>query len=271
MSQPSMSRALQRLRGILDDELLVRAPGGYQLTPRAERTQRELLLILPRLESLFSGETFDPRTAAQTFRLTCTDYFAEVLCPPLLQRLLRESPQSTVRIAPWSHTVHLDLLHGLSDLAFVAGPAPATLRSEPLYREAFVCLLAREHPLAGCDRLTLAQYLDCSHAVISILDGQQGLLDHRLEALGVRRRVGLTVPYHAAAAAAIPGTKLVATLPARLLPHLPDRRSFAVAVAAPIEIEPMSYSMLWHPRLDDDPAHRWLRDLARTTASAPDA
>ncbi|MEK8174932.1 LysR family transcriptional regulator [Streptomyces sp. M19] len=77
MSQPAMSRALQRLRETLGDELLVRTPGGYRLTPRAERVQRELRTVLPRLESLFAPEEFDP---AEAFRVAGTDY-AQVFAP----------------------------------------------------------------------------------------------------------------------------------------------------------------------------------------------
>ena len=112
MSQPAMSRALQRLRATLGDELLVRGPGGYQLTPRAERIREQLARTLPGLESVFSSESFDPRTAAQAFRLAGTDYTVSVLSSALLRRVFEASPGCTLRFEAWHPAVyHLSLIH----------------------------------------------------------------------------------------------------------------------------------------------------------------
>jgi DNA-binding transcriptional LysR family regulator len=264
MSQPAMSRALQRLRATLGDELLVRGPGGYRLTPRAERIRAELQEALPRLEHVFSGEAFDPATAARTFRLAGTDYTVSVLSGALLGRLFEQSPGSTVLFARWHHAVFADAEHGLVDLLIHGGTPPPPLRSRPLFREGYSCLIASHHPLAQRSALSLEDYLDCAHAVVDVTDGRQGQVDRRLEALGRPRRASVTVPYHAAAAAAVPGSALVATLPtglavAQAVPGI------TTVVAAPEEIGPMSYAMSWHPRLDDDAAHRWLRDAIVAT------
>src|ERR1019366_6237884 len=90
------------------------------------------------------------------------------------------------------------------------------LRSEHLFEDHFVCLLSSEHTLATRPQITLEEYLACSHVVVNIADGQQGAIDQRLQARGTPRRASLTVAFHAAAAAAVPGTMLVATLPWRL-------------------------------------------------------
>jgi DNA-binding transcriptional LysR family regulator len=267
VSQPSMSRALQRLRAALGDELLVRGPGGYQLTPRAERIQAELQHALPRLEHVFSGEPFDPATAARAFRLAGTDYTVSVLSGALLRRVFAESPGSTVLFSRWHHAVFGDAEHGLVDLLIHGGPAPPPLRSRVLFDEGYACLVSSNHPLALRPAVPLEDYLDCAHIVVDVTDGRQGHVDRRLEALGRPRRASLTVPYHAAAAAAVPGTSLVATLPS----------SFAIrhaapgvtsVIPAPDEIGTMTYAMSWHPRLDDDAAQRWLRDTIITTLNA---
>src|SRR5882672_12414179 len=74
LSQPAMSRTLSRLRRLLDDQLLVRDGSGYVLTPRAERIQRQLAGLMPRLEALFAAEVFDPATAEENYRIATTDY-----------------------------------------------------------------------------------------------------------------------------------------------------------------------------------------------------
>lgn len=264
MSQPSMSRALQRLRVTLGDELLVRGPGGYQLTPRARRIQAELEHALPRLEHVFSGEQFDPTTSARAFHLAGTDYTVSVLSGAVLAQVFAQSPASTVLFARWHHAVFADAEHGTVDLLIHAGMAPPPLRSRILFEEGYACLVSSSHPLARRTTVTLEDYVDCRHVVVDVADGRQGHLDRRLEAFGRPRRASVAVPYHAAAAAVVPGTSLVATLP----------ESFAIrqavpgvttVVPAPAEIGTLDCAMSWHPRLDDDAAQRWLRDTIAST------
>jgi DNA-binding transcriptional LysR family regulator len=267
MSQPSMSRALQRLRAMLGDELLVRGPGGYQLTPRAERIAAELQQALPRLEHIFSGEEFDPATAARAFRLAGTDYTVSVLSGALLRRVFSQSPGSTVLFSRWHHTVFSDAEHGVVDLLIHGGQAPPPLRSRALFEERYACLVSSYHPLAQRTAVSLEDYLECAHIVVDVADGRQGHVDRRLESLGRPRRASVTVPYHTAAAAAVEGTSLVATLPAGFAAQHATPGLTSV-IPAPDEIGPMTYAMSWHPRLDDDAAQRWLRDTIITTLAA---
>ena len=74
LSQPAMSRALQRLRRIFDDTLLVSSRDGYALTPRAERIRGRVAAVLPELDALFGSEHFDPTTARESYRLALSDY-----------------------------------------------------------------------------------------------------------------------------------------------------------------------------------------------------
>jgi DNA-binding transcriptional LysR family regulator len=268
MSQPAMSRALRELRIVFDDELLVRTAGAYQLTPRAERLQRELAETLPRLQSLFSIEPFDPLNAGHTFRLASSDFLLSVIAPPLLRQALAQSPGSTFRFDGYSDTVYLDAERGALDIVFTAtGAAPPPLRSEPLFEDSYSCLLSAEHPLARAAEPTLDAYLDCDHVIINIAEARQGTVDIRLGALGRPRRANVTVPYHALAAAVVQQTSLVATLPNRLLDALTIPTSLSV-IPTPAEIAPISFSMAWHPRLDNDPAQRWLRETIRSATSS---
>ena len=266
ITQPAMSHALRRLRLLLEDELLVRGAGGYVLAPRAERLQRQLAGVVPALESLFSGDLFDPATAKERFHLVGTDYPALVLGPALSRYLSGAAPESTLRLSGWHDGVFDDLVHGRLDLAFYGATPPNGLRSEELFDERFVCAVDASHPLAR--RRTppsLSEYLECVHVGVEIVGGEQAIIERNLRALGVSRTISLRVPYHLVAAAVIPGTPLVATLPARLISQTQTHPSLRV-IPAPVEIESMSYVMAWHPRLDDDPAQRWLRDGIRSIA-----
>ncbi|MHA3701246.1 LysR family transcriptional regulator [Jatrophihabitans sp. YIM 134969] len=262
LSQPAMSRTLARLRRVFDDELLVRGPAGYEPTPRAERIQRDLRALLPQVRQLFAGGRFDPAAATESHRLSGTDYAVWLFAPSLFRAVLLASPHSQITFTPWHDRVFEDLERGTVDLAFYGLAAPAGLRSQKLFDERFVCLVSDASPLARRRRLDLDTYLAASHVVIDVGEGEQTVIDRHLSTLGRRRAVSLRLPYHAAAPAVLPGTALVATLPKRLADTFagdPDLRF----LAAPPEIAAMTYRMSWHPRLDDDPAHRWLRAQVR--------
>ena len=262
MSQPAMSRALQRLRDTFGDELLVRAPGGYRLTPRAERIQHGLDAVVPRLETLFAPETFAPAEAAEAFRIAGTDY-ASVFVPALFQRVFSRSPRSTVDFGRWHDDIAEDIDHGRVDLLFhAAGKVSPGLRTEHLFDDPFMCVMARDHPLADVRQPALDDYLDAVHVVVGTVAGRQVAIDDLLDRHHRPRRAGLCVPYHSVAARAVPGTALIATLPRRLaVEHTADPA--LRVLPAPPEITPLRYHMAWHPRLDDDPAQRWLRDTVR--------
>jgi DNA-binding transcriptional LysR family regulator len=250
LSQPAMSRTLTRLRQLLDDQLLVRARSGYVLTPRAERIQRQLSSLIPQLETLFAAEVFDPATAEEHYHLAASDYPFLLFLNQVVCEVTKLSPHSALRIESPGGAVIDDVLRGRLDLSFYIGAPPVALRQEVLFDDIPVCVTSANHPLAKRKRLTLDEYLRCSHLVIDIIDGDQPVIADRLREL------------------VLPDTDLVATLNRRVVERLlPDDRSLAVA-AAPVELEPFDFLMIWHPRLDHDPAQQWLRDMIRSVAKA---
>ncbi len=267
LSQPAMSRALARLRQALDDQLLVRDGTGYVLTPRAERIQRQLAGLMPRLEVLFAAEVFDPATAEENYRIATTDYPLLLFFPQAAREINKLSPHSTLRVEPYRDEVFDDMQHGTLDLSFYGAAPPSAFRHEVLFDDRCVCVMAADHPLAKRKRLTLDEYLRCSHLMIDIIDGQQPVIDNRLRELGLARRGALTLPLFVGAPAALPESNLVATLTERLMDRYGDDPAIAV-VRAPIELERMEYFMVWHPRLEHDPAQQWLRDTIRAVVAA---
>ena len=266
LSQPAMSRTLARLRQLLDDELLVRDGRSYVLTPRAERIERQLAGVMPQLETLFAAEVFDPATAQERYRLAATDYPLFLFLHQVAREVNRLSPHSALRIESPRDAVFDDVLHGRLDLSFYVALPPATFSRELLFEDICVCVMSADHALAKRKRLTLDEYLRCSHLVIDIIDGEQPLIANRLSELGVARRAALTLPLNAGAHSALRGTNLVATLNKRLVDRYAGDRALAV-VGAPVELEPFHYFMFWHPRLDHDSTQQWLRNTIRSVAA----
>jgi DNA-binding transcriptional LysR family regulator len=266
LSQSAMSRTLGRLRETFGDELLVRTGSGYELTPRARVIQRELEVLLPRLQSLVRGEDFDPATATDTVRMHCTDYAATVLGRGLFQELFHRAPHLSVTIEALSPHTFEDIERGRLDLALTPIRPPVSLRWQPLFDEEYVCVLAREHPLTR-ERLTLADLARFPHVSVAVFPTEVMIADRRLHELGVHPESGLKVPYFSAAVAALPGTTLIAMLPRRFAQRHCAAGELRIA-DAPDGFEPFAYGMTWHPRLDTDPAHTWVRSLIRSTGEA---
>ncbi len=84
LSQPAVSRILQRLRDMFHDNLFVRTAAGYELTPQGQRLLQELEGVLPKFDRLLSGSSFNPAVEEANFRLAVTDNAAAVLVPVVL-------------------------------------------------------------------------------------------------------------------------------------------------------------------------------------------
>jgi DNA-binding transcriptional LysR family regulator len=263
LSQSSMSRTLQRLRVLFGDELLVRSGGDYELTPRAREMRLELELLLPRLENLVAGRGFDPATARGVMRIVGTDYTTATLGPHLLPRLCTTAPHLEIQIEPRDQNSYPDLERGRAELALSVLRPTTPLRWEQLFTDDFVCVVDRDHPVR--DRFSLSDYLDARHVVITLISREQPMIDRWLQNHGRGRTAALRVTYFSAAITATPGTPLVATVPRRLAEvQATDPR--LRLVEAPEEFDAFPYGMVWHPRLDTDPAHRWLREMIREAA-----
>lgn len=270
LSQSAMSRTLSRLRETFGDELLVRTTRGYELTPRARAIQQELEFILPRLRALVRGGEFDPATSADSIRINCTDYAVMVLGGRLFGRIFEQAPRLSLTVEPLSPRTYEEMEHGRVDLALSPVQPPSGLHWQPLFQEDYVCAVAADHPITA-ERLTLDQLAEYPRVSVVVLPQQVMVIDRRLAELGVTQRSGLRVPYFEAALTALPGTLLIALVPRRLVESRRDDESVRL-IEAPAEIAaPFPYGMVWHPRLNSDPAHVWVRGRVTEVADGIDA
>jgi DNA-binding transcriptional LysR family regulator len=264
LSQPAVSRALQRLRRHFGDELLVRGPEGYLLTARAERIRAQLVTVVTELNRLFATETFDPATATQSFRFAVSDYTVSAIGPALVQAILRQSPNSTVTCEPLDSRPFDKLDAGTLDLVIYGRAAPDRYRSQHLFSDRFVCVVAAEHPLAQRTSVSLSQYVRWPHLSIDV---GQPWVEQALEARDTSRHVAVVMPYHVLGPNILPGTDLVLTVPARVVSQFADSRRIRV-LDAPRQLGVVQFYAVWHPRLDEDPSHIWLRQLVHAVATS---
>jgi len=262
LSPSAMSRALARLRETTGDPLLVRAGRGLVPTPRAlELRERIGPLVRDAQAALRPVEKLDLRQLVRTFTLRTSEGFVENFGPGLIDRLSQQAPGVRMRFVPKLDRDNAPLRDGMVDLETgVIGKASAPeLRVQALFRDRFIGVVRAGHALAR-GKVTPARYAAGRHIFISRDGADRGLIDEALKRLGLAREIVTIVGGFATALALARGTDLIAGVPERHTGRLREgMHSFLLPVAMPR----ITVSMLWHPRLDADPAHRWLRGCVR--------
>ncbi|TDW24836.1 LysR family transcriptional regulator [Rhizobium azibense] len=262
LSPSAMSRALARLREATGDPLLVRAGRGLVATPRAiELRERVGQLVQDAKAVLRPVETLDLTRLVQTFTLRNQDGFVENFGPDLVARVGKQAPGVQLRFVPKPDRDSAPLRDGSVDLETgVVGKAMGPeVRAQALFRDRFVGVVRMGHPLCEV-AITPADYAAGRHILISRRGLARGPIDDALEPFDLKREIVTVVGGFSEALALARASDLIASVPERYTGNLRDGMfSFPLPVSPP----DITISLLWHPRTDLDPAHRWLRECVR--------
>lgn len=267
LSQPALSHALNRLRHLLKDRLFVRTPEGMMPTPRAEQLALPVRKALNDLQLALEMEKFSPVTADRRFVIAVNNYAAVTLAGPIVAACQAQAPKVRLSLRP-SGTLDLaELLErGQLDLAISAVGAPAErFISSPLVQDHYVAVFRKGHP-ALRRKLTLAVFAGLSHLSISSSGEDLSFVDRILASHGKARSIALETPYLSAGVMLVQ-SNLVAVLGRKLAQEF--RRAYPIEIRElPFDAEKLQSTMLWHRRLDDQPAHRWLRQTIVAAANS---
>lgn len=262
-TQPAMSAALSRLRALLKDELFVRGPKGLQPTPRALDLAEPLGLALAEIQrTLEFTQAFDPRTSATMFSLGLSEHPAYLVLPRLVEHLRAVGPAITLRVRSFTERDDAVTMLDAGEIDVAIGVPPTTLTGRilmrPLFEEQMVCILRRDHPVAGVP-LDLATFLSLSHLLVSPENDRFGLVDQALAKQGLKRRLALTLPHMYAAPSLIARSDMVSTIMEGVISASGQAAGLCVH-RPPVDLDPVTFATSWHRRNDTHPAQRWLRD-----------
>jgi DNA-binding transcriptional LysR family regulator len=109
------------------------------------------------------------------------------------------------------------------------------------------------------------QYTTMHHVLVAPRGRAGGTADHALAELGERRRVKRALPYFLAALHCVSESDCIATISLRLARTHAERFGLKI-VKPPIDLPPYDIDQIWHPRVEADPEHVWLRRLIATVA-----
>ena len=268
LSQSAVSAALDRLRNVFSDPLLVRVGNRMEATPFALKLQGPLKTALASVSlTLALPKRFDPATTRLHARFGLSDYVGLIMLPSLYALLQREAPSISIDVVgkPPEDAI-ARLVAGEIDLATAVGPPEGrNLFHAPLVDEEFVCVLRAGHPLAR-RRFTVERFLEFPQVVVTAHGASAANFDKVLSARGLRRRAPVSVPVFATAFALLSRSDLVAVLPS-LIARSEAARYDLVTCKPPLAIPGYRLSIVWHQRTAHDAAHVWLRerllDIAR--------
>lgn len=262
LSQSAMSRALARLRETTGDPLLVRAGRGLVPTPRALELRGRIGQIVQDAEAILRpAESLDLKRLVRTFTFRNRDGFVENFGPELVAHVGAMAPGVRLRFVQKPDKESAPLRDGSVDLetGVVGKTTGPEVRAQALFRDRFIGVVRMGHALSHGE-ITPARYAAGRHVLISRRGLDRGPVDDALESMGLKREIMTVVASFSEALAMARASDLIAGVPERYTGNL---RHGMFNFALPVSMPEVTVSLLWHPRLDADPAHRWLRGCVR--------
>jgi DNA-binding transcriptional LysR family regulator len=262
LSQPAVSAQPARLRRHFGDDLLARYGNQYRLTPLAVQLRGRVRTAVSVAERVFAAEPdFDPATTAREFSLITSDYGVAVLGSALAARLRQEAPHARLRFVantPYMVDNATQVLTNHDLLAMPHGFLDA-LPHHDLYRDEWVCLVATDNPQIGAaltvDQLRTTPWVVTFHSPTASTPAAR-----QMRLLGIEPQVQVVTENFLTVPGLVAGTERVALLQRRLADRVPHELGVR-AMPCPFDVAPLVEAIWWHPMYDDDPEHRYLRDV----------
>lgn len=269
LTQPAVSSALGRIRDHFGDPILMRTPTGMQPTPRALEIEPHLKNALSLIETkVFQHEGFNPQTTTLKMNIAITDYAELVIIPRLVERLYHEAPDLRIEFSFLVNFVPVqELASGSIDMAlgfFIE--KPVDLYVQTLFEDPFVTVHRRGHPDFKGKDLTLKQFTEAKHILVSPWGGMEGIAEETLAKMKLSRSVNIAVPHFMIAPLLASQSDYIVTLPEKIVKPFAKTLDLHLQ-KPPIEMRTSPATLIWHGRTHKSDSHKWLRNLILEVAS----
>ena len=263
ITQPAVSNALSRLRKEFNDELFIRSSKGMIPTPVSQNMIHDVRKALDIIRnSISESDSFDPKTARTTFKISIGDTSEYRLLPELIKKLNRSAPEINIEsyLTPRIDTPK-ELAVGNIDFA-IDPPihTDSSLRNQKIYQDEYVLIVNKKHPIANKKKISLDDYLNLNHIHIAKRPIGLGHVDLTLHNLGISRRIALRAQHFLVAPFIMEQSELAITS----IASFAKGRDFKV-FDLPFKIDPLVLHLYWHVNKDQDPASAWMRELILKT------
>jgi len=270
LSAPAMSRTLGRIREALGDPVLVRAGRGLAPTPRALQLREQVRGVIEQAHLVFNaGREVDMMTLERTFSIRANDVFVGTYGGRMRELFKAQAPCSVLRFVPEGDGDDDAMEQGRIDLHIsAAGKLSADTKVQNLFSTSFFGAAHEAHPIFAGE-ITAERFVAFDHIAVSRRGRWYGPIDEDLEVLGLSRRVAQIMPtFHSAIFAAADSDLILPQMPSVMLGRL-ERLGVPLRLfELPIPVRSAIVVQAWHPRLDSDLAHRWLRRSIKAMCDA---
>jgi len=263
-SQPAVSTSLRRLRDITGDQLLVRSGNGMTPTERGQSLLEPVKIALAQIEAIGSQQVrFDPLKSKRVFNIATPDYLNAILIGKIVACLRQQAPHSQVVLHAFGPDFDYAKALESGELDVVIGnwpEPPEHLRLAPLFDDDVVCLMRKDHPLAG-RTLTQEDYLNAEHLVPTpYAVGQRGVVDMQLARERLKRNIVASVPYFNLVPYVLLQNDIIFSAPRIFAEYCCSLGDLCFS-ESPLEFPKMRFYLLWHDRSHRSEECRWFRDL----------
>ncbi len=270
LSAPAMSRTLARIRAAVGDPVLVRSGRGLTPTPRALQLREQVRGVIEQAHAVFNaGREVDLSTLERTFSVRANDVFIAAYRSRLREAFRTQAPKAVLRFVPESDVDDDAMAQGRIDLYISsARQFGADIKVQNLFNISCVGLAHEDHPIFA-EQIDARRFAACEQIAVSRRGRMHGPIDDALDALGLKRRVALIVPtFHAAIFAAADADLMLPQMPRNMLGEMNRMGLRLRTFELPVSLQAVVFVQAWHPRLDHDPAHRWLRRTIKAQCEA---
>ncbi len=265
LTQSTVSHGLERLRRALEDPLFVKDGRNIVPTAQADFLAPRMRAALSALESLVESQEFVPSREVRPVAIACNAHELQQEIPALVRRLREDAPDLPVRIVPMGRN---GIIRALLDDPSVDMAIGVRTGSHPQEFESMLFLSDRMAVFYDATKRgpveSLEEFASARHAVLNFGGGRPSLLDVRLTELGRERRIHLEATNLALLGELIRGTDMITTMQARFGA---TALSGLARSAAPVELPPVHYDVVWHSRQAQSRRHAWLRQAVLETAA----
>lgn len=270
LSVSAMSRTLARLRAATGDPLLVQAGRSLVPTPYAEQLAGRVHALAQEARAVLTpaADHMDPASLERTFTIRANEGFVALFAAALVTSIAAAAPRVRLRFAPKPDKAAAPLRDGRIDLEIgTAGASAPEVRSQLIFRDRFIGAARLRHPLLD-GPMTPQRYAACGQVVTSRRGASTGPVDDALHELGLRREIVAIVPSFFDALNIARRSDLIALVPRACMRDKEVAAHGLEGFDLPVSTPELAISVMWHPRLDADPAHSWLRRSVIATCRA---
>lgn len=270
LSTSAMSRTLSRLRDVTGDPILVRAGRNMVLTPWAEGARERARNAVQEARAVLqpSADTLKVEELARLFTIRANDGFVVAFGPALIASVAKAAPDVCLRFAPKPEKTSRYLREGLVDLEIgVQSNMGPEIRIQRLFQDRFVGAVRKAHPLVSLPKIDVNAFISWGHVVAAPDGSLNGFVDEALAELGLKRKVASVVPGFPTALSVALESSLIAMVPALYLLNQQMTDKLHI-FELPFTARVITVSQMWHPKMENDPGHRWLREKVREVCRA---